>query len=75
MIAATGDALASAGMPGPFSGLATPAALSSTASPLLRVYKELAEGWCCVLGWAMSVSSMPLRAMPSLAARRVLLLA
>ena len=47
-----------------FAGLATPAALSLTASPWLRGCKEPAGGCNCVLNWATSVSSMPLRALP-----------
>ena len=54
-------------------GLATPAAPSLTASPWLCGCKELAGGCSCALIWATSVSSMPLRVLPSLAAGRALL--
>ena len=54
-------------------GLATPAAPSLTASLWLRGCKELAGGCSCALTWATSVTFMPLRVLPSLAARRALL--
>ena len=54
-------------------GLATPAAPSSTVSRWLCGRTELAGGCSCALIWATSVSSMPLRALPFLAARRALL--
>ena len=53
-----------------FAGLATPAAPSLAASLWLCGWKELAGGCGCALIWGTSMSFMPLRVLPSLAARR-----